>query len=80
MNIKLREIAKFSFVSMYLGIALFCAILAWDRFAGVHVAHNEGLGWMQILALAGSGMYSMWAWAINLKWEDYIKKIHGKTE
>lgn len=80
MNINIKEVGWFGLVSMVVGMVLFFIALLWDKIVGVQITHNEGFGYMQILALGGSGLYSFWAWTVNAKWRDYLKKVHGMNK
>ena len=77
MNIKLEEVQHFGLVSMFIGLGIFVFTASWDGVAGIHINHNQGYGWMQVLGMASSGMYSLWAYSIHLKWKEYRKHIHG---
>ena len=77
MTVHLKEVQHFGLVSMFIGFGVFLFIGFWDGIAGIHVNHNQGYGWMQVLGMASSGIYSLWAYSIHLKWKEYIKHIHG---
>ena len=77
MEIKLREVEVFGLVSTILGVAIFITVAFWDVIcARMYWRHAEGYGLWQVVMMAGSGLYSMWALAIRAKWSSYIKKIH----
>ena len=80
MNIKIKEVAQFALVSMYIGVTIFLIICFWDNLIGIQAPNNKGYGTAQIVGMAVSGLYSLWAWNINMKWNAYIKQIHGNTE
>lgn len=73
--IDLKEVEVFGLVSELMGIALVIVGCFWDAIAGVQVRHSIGLGYMQILWIAGWGLYSFWAWHINKTWGEYNKHI-----
>ena len=78
MEIKLKEVEWFSLVSMVLGIAIFIVLCFWDTIAGDRIRHNEGYGYLQILGMAGSGLYSMWAAAIRIAGKIVLDNISEK--
>jgi len=81
MSIQLKEVQHFGFVSMILSGMVCLFAISWDFTVGSYViTRNNGYGWMQILVIAGSGLYSLWAWLIHLKYKDYIAKIHYFVE
>lgn len=80
MEIKLEEVEHFGFVSMLMGIIVFIIACSWDNLLGITMNHHTGYGWFQMTVMAGSGLYSMWAYTINLKWREYQKKIHRLEE
>jgi len=79
-EIKLDEVEYFGLVSTAVGVIVFIVVCSWDSLVGITVNHHNGYGWMQILIIASSGLYSMWALAINRKWSEYRKKIHSLEE
>ena len=69
MDIKLEEVEWFGLVSTILGVITFITISCWDGISGSMLwQHSEDYGLGQIVGMAGSGLYSMWALAINRKW------------
>ena len=77
MDIKLEEVKWFGLVSTFIGVAIFIVACSFDLIAGKMAwQHQEGLGTGQVLLMAMSGIYSMWALSINVKWKKYIWKIH----
>lgn len=77
MKIILKEVEWFGLVSTLGGVIVFIAACSWDMWLGVSMNHYEGYGWRQILTMAVSGLYSMWALSIWDKWHGYQQKIHG---
>lgn len=77
MDIDLKEIEWYGFISMLMGIVLTLIGCFWDRFLGVSISHHEGYGSLQILWISFWGLYSFWSWSINLKWKSYNKQIHN---
>ena len=70
----------FAFISMLLGLAVFCIACSWDNLIGITMHHNKGYGWFQILVIATSGVYTGVALAINRLLHNYVKKIRGFNE
>ena len=77
MDVNLKEVQRFSEVSMVMGSLVFIVACVWDNVIGITAYHNEGYGWMQIMVLATSGLYTLWAYFIHLKWKEYLKMVHG---
>ena len=80
MDVNLKEVQRFSEVSMVMGSCVFVVACVWDNVIGVTTNHNEGYGWMQILVIAGSGLYTLWAWKVHYVWKKYSKMIHKLGE
>jgi len=81
MDIQLKEVQHFGLVSMILSAIVCLFAISWDFTVGSYViTRHDGYGYMQILVIAGSGLYSLWAWTIHLKFKQYIKLIHNFTE
>jgi hypothetical protein len=66
--VKTNEVEIFAWVSILLGLVAFTTILLWDWIVGPHIAHNEGYGYLQILALAGIGLYVLFGVFISQRW------------
>ena len=77
MDVNLKEVQRFSEVSMVMGVMVFLFFAFFDIIAGVQINHNKGYGYQQILVMAGSGLYTFWSYCIHLKWKAYLKQIHG---
>jgi hypothetical protein len=77
MDIKLKEAEWFYLVSTVIGVGVFVFACSWDSMVGITINHNHGYGWMQILIIATSGMYLLWALTLRSTWNEYQKKIHG---
>jgi len=77
MNIKLKEAEWFYLVSTIIGIGIFIFACTWDSLLGITMNHHSGYGWFQILVMAASGLYSLWALTLRSTWNEYQKKIHG---
>ena len=65
---RINEVESFALVATIVGIAMFGIGLAWDKIAGVQIAHNPGLGLGQILWCAFWGVFSVWGMLIATKW------------
>ena len=76
MGIEPKEVEYFGLASMIIGVCVFIFACSWDSVLGITVNHAQGYGWMQILVIASSGLYSLWAFTINRNWNEYRKKIH----
>ena len=77
MDVNLKEVQRFSEVSMVMGSLVFIVACVWDNVIGVTANHHEGLGYMQVLVIAASGLYTLWSYTIHLKWKEYLKQIHN---
>ena len=82
MNISLKEVGIFGFVSMIMGIALTILGCFWDGIVSLPMFHqnivfHKGYGVWQILWMGFWALYSFWAWTIGIKWSEYCKLIHG---
>ena len=77
MDVNLKEVQRFSEVSMVMGSLVFVVACVWDNVIGITTNHNSGYGWMQILVIVSSGLYTLWSYCIHLKWKAYLKQIHG---
>ena len=75
--INLQEVKWFGLVSMFMGAIIFIVTAFWDNMVGIQVVHHDGYGLGQILVMATSGIYTLWAYFIHLKWREYLKMVHG---
>jgi hypothetical protein len=66
-----NELETFALVSAVIGVVMFFVGLCWDMIAkSQFIVYRPGLGAMQIIWMAGSALYVLWAGSIFMKWGD----------